>query len=292
MNIEELKIAVVGGDAREKILVQALIEAGGQLLLVGYPQTQGATAVDLETALKAADCVILPMSNTDPEGSVVAVPTGEKIQLSRDLLKLAKPGTPFLIGMAKPKVKAWVQEAELNLVELGELDELAILNAVPTAEGAVQLAMEKLPITISGASCAVLGFGRCGSALSRLLSAMGAETTVAARRPSQLALAKTWGLATCSLYELEEKISSFELIYNTIPALVLTRELLKNTREDVLIIDLASSPGGVDFTAAKELGREAILALGLPGKVAPVTAGKILAEVIPSLLLRLVQSRA
>lgn len=121
---------------------------------------------------------------------------------------------------------------------------------------------------------------------------MGAETTVAARRPSQLALAKTWGLATCSLYELEEKISSFELIYNTIPALVLTRELLKNTREDVLIIDLASSPGGVDFTAAKELGREAILALGLPGKVAPVTAGKILAEVIPSLLLRLVQSRA
>lgn len=83
MNIEELKIAVVGGDAREKILVQALIEAGGQLLLVGYPQTQGATAVDLETALKAADCVILPMSNTDPEGSVVAVPTGEKIQLSR-----------------------------------------------------------------------------------------------------------------------------------------------------------------------------------------------------------------
>ena len=177
-------------------------------MLVGYPQTQGATAVDLETALKAADCVISSHEQYRSGRLGCGCAHRRENPAFSGSLKLAKPGTPFLIGMAKPKVKAWVQEAELNLVELGELDELAILNAVPTAEGAVQLAMEKLPITISGASCAVLGFGRCGSALARLLSAMGAETTVAARRPSQLALAKTWDLPHAVYMSWRKKISS------------------------------------------------------------------------------------
>lgn len=290
MNLEQLKIAVLGGDKREEILAQTLIAKGAQVMLVGYPQMTGAMNLDLQSALKAADAIIAPMSNTDGEGVIWAVPTGEKLQLSGGLLKQVKRGVPFLIGMAKPKVKSWAQEADLTLVELGELDELAIPNAVPTAEGAVQLAMEKLPITIHGSEVLVLGFGRCGSILAKLLAAMGAKTTVAARRKSQLAMARAWGLSTCSLNNLS--LNSFDLIYNSIPALVLTGELLAQTREEVLIIDLASAPGGVDFQAAAQLGREAILALGLPGKVAPVSAGQILSAVVPSLIWELVQSRA
>ncbi len=291
MRIDELKIAVLGGDKREEILVQALIAAGASVMLVGYPKATGAMKAELSSALSAADAIIAPMSNTDPDGVILAVPTEEKIQLSAELLAQAKPGVPFLIGKAKPKVRTWIQRANLKLVELGELDELAILNAVPTAEGAVQLAMEKMPITVQGSRALVLGFGRCGSSLAKLLAAMGAKTAVAARSASQLALVRAWGLASVKLAQLEAEIGQFQVIFNTIPALVLTERLLAKTRAEVLIIDLASAPGGVDFAAAERMQREALLALGLPGKVAPVSAGKILAEVIPSLLCELVQSR-
>ena len=291
MKLAKLKIAVLGGDKREEILVGSLRAAGAEVLTVGYPPVEGATAMSLESAVTIADAIIAPMSNTDDEGFIRAVPTGEKLQLSGELLQKARPETPFLIGLAKPKVESWAKAAQLRLVELGELDELAIPNAIPTAEGAVQLAMEKLPITIHNSRTLVLGFGRCGSILAKLLAAMGAKTTVAARRPSQLAMAQAWNLKTCSLEDLGARIGKFDLIFNSIPSKVLTAELLAKTKAEVLIIDLASAPGGVDFTAATQLKREAILALGLPGKVAPQTAGQILADVIPTLILRLVQSQ-
>ena len=67
---------------------------------------------------------------------------------------------------------------------------------------------------------------------------------------------------------------------NTIPAKILDRELLNYVNSDSLIIDLASKPGGIDFGAAKELGKNVIWALSLPGKTAPITAGNIIYETI------------
>jgi len=88
---------------------------------------------------------------------------------------------------------------------------------------------------------------------------------------------------------LPEEIGRADLIFNTVPALVLTSELLSFTHPQVLIIDLASHPGGTDFQAAQRLNRRAILAPGLPGKVAPKTAGEILARIYPPLIARLLE---
>lgn len=69
------------------------------------------------------------------------------------------------------------------------------------------------------------------------------------------------------ILELPENVRDFDVILNTIPAQVLTREVLDKTKTDVLVIDLASKPGGVDFEAARELNIKTIWALSLPGKV-------------------------
>ena len=82
-------------------------------------------------------------------------------------------------------------------------------------------------------------------------------------------------------FELEQlfvRAGGFPLIINTVPAPVLTREIIGETRRGCLVIDLASQPGGTDFAAAAELSRRAVHALSLPGKCAPVTAGGIIAE--------------
>jgi dipicolinate synthase subunit A len=93
------------------------------------------------------------------------------------------------------------------------------------------------------------------------------------------------GAEAIHLEDLGEVLPDVDVVFNTIPALVLTRELLQKMPQEALIIDIASSPGGVDFQGAADLGIKAILAAGLPGKAAPVTAGRILGRCLPRLIL-------
>ena len=66
--------------------------------------------------------------------------------------------------------------------------------------------------------------------------------------------------------------------------MIINGSMLRQLREDCLIIDLASKPGGVDFESAKRLGRNVIWALSLPGKTAPLTAGNIIRDTINNIL--------
>ena len=92
------------------------------------------------------------------------------------------------------------------------------------------------------------------------------------------------GCEPLTLTRLAEQLNQVAVVFNTIPALVLPAALLQKMAPETLIIDLASAPGGVDFEAAERFRIRAVLALGLPGKVAPLTAGRILATKLPGLI--------
>ena len=92
------------------------------------------------------------------------------------------------------------------------------------------------------------------------------------------------GLGTEHLAQLAGWLCGYDLIVNTVPAQVLGRLELEDVKEDCLILDLASKPGGVDLRAAGELGLTVIWALSLPGKVAPVTAGAAIKSTIYNML--------
>ena len=158
-----------------------------------------------------------------------------------------------------------------------------LLNAVPTCEGAIQIAMEELPITIYGANVVVTGFGKIGELLALMLKNMGANVTVCARRSAQRAKALIHSLHAAPFSYLGECMASADIVFNTVPQQVIKREHLMGAK-DTLIIDLASKPGGVDMDGARDLGVKVIWALGLPGKVAPVTAGNIIKETICNII--------
>ena len=128
---------------------------------------------------------------------------------------------------------------------------------MPTAEGAIQLAMEELPITLHGARVLVIGYGRLGRVLADRLAGL-----------------KGW-------------LCGYDLVVNTVPVRVLREAELADLKPGCLVIDLASKPGGVDFDAAARLGVKAFWALSLPGKVAPVTAGKSIKTTIYNILTEL-----
>jgi len=234
-------------------------------------------------AVVGVNAIVIPLPGLDENGFLHTA-TGECPLLTEEDLRAAPPFSPLFVGFARRPLKHIAANTGLTLVELVNLDDFAILNSIPSAEGAIQLAMERLPITIHGSQTFVLGFGRTGATLARMLAAIGAHTTVVARNPAARARCLEMGFRTLSFEDLPQYIGEADVIFNTVPALVLPQTLLRLVKPDALIIDLASAPGGVDFEAAHHLGIEAFLAPSLPGKVAPKTAGQIFARIVVRLL--------
>lgn len=283
-----VKIAVLGGDDRELELIAGLVTLGATVTVVGFPREKvkhGAfIGKTVEEALRGNEVAILPMPGTDDRGYIRAVYTEEKLRITEQaLLQMASPSM-VIIGTARPFLRQWTEKLGIVLLEIAEMDEVAILNSIPTAEGAIQIAMEELDITIHGCKAVVLGFGRVGMTLGRMLKALGAQVTAVSREPAELARAFEMGLGRLSLADMRKGLLEADVVFNTIPALVLGEEILRHMNPETVIIDIASAPGGTDFEAANNYGIKAILAPGLPGKVAPKTAGRILAEVVPGLI--------
>jgi dipicolinate synthase subunit A len=285
----QIQVAVIGGDVRQLAVVEALIPMAQTIQVYGHSQTAlPNNAIDcarLESALESVNTVILPIGGMNDAGMIRSYQTDQFIDFGRYFNFLAQ-GTLVLTGSMTAK---WLEQAakrELQVVQYAENNTIAILNSIPTAEGAVQIALEQLPITIHGSRVLVAGFGRVGMTVARTFNGLGAKVTVAARRFELLARAKEMGYETVLQPQLALVVAKMQIIINTVPAVVFDRLILAATAPEVLMIDLASAPGGIDFDTAKELGRKAIFAPGLPGKVAPQTAGAILASAIPELIIK------
>lgn len=110
--------------------------------------------------------------------------------------------------------------------------------------------------------------------------------TVCARKFADLAWIRALGYEPLPIVALKDRdaMSEFEMVFNTVPAVILTEEILANLRGECLVVDLASKPGGVDFETARRLGLRTVWALSVPGKVAPITAGCIIRDTILNIL--------
>lgn len=286
--LQGIRIAILGGDNRQVLLAHELAGMGARLKVIGlaglreHPQISIHST--LEDAVFDAQVIILPMPGVNDEGRIYAPQINIPLHLTNEVFQKIPRDALILVGLAKRHLSGLVQASGHHLVEVGELADVAILNSIPSAEGAIQIAMEAVPTTIHNSNSMVLGYGRTGITLARMLKGIGAHVTVVARRPGVLARIEEQGYRPVPFSELSKYIHEAQLIFNTVPALVLDQSLLAKLSTDTFILDLASSPGGTDFMAAAKLGVKAVLAPGLPGKVAPKTAGQILVKVIPDLI--------
>lgn len=279
---QERNFWVVGGDLRQRALARLLRE-DGHTVHVAALEGEGLAAEPLGPGLALAHCVILPLPVTR-QGELLHTPLSREEVTLPQLLDWLEPGQVLCGGLVSAQAEEAAQARGLRLLDYYAREECMVANAVPTAEGAVQVAMEELPFTLHSARVLVLGFGRVGRMTAQRFHALGARVTAAARRYEQLAWARAMGLDAQRLEELAGWLCGYDLIVNTVPARVLGRRELEDTRADCLILDLASKPGGVDLSAAADLGRTVIWALSLPGKVAPVTAGAAIQTAIYNML--------
>lgn len=165
-------------------------------------------------------------------------------------------------------------------IDFFALEEFAVRNAVPSAEGGIYAAMTHSQITIHGSQCLVMGYGRIGRVLVKQLQGLGAHVSVMARKEKDRTWARNEGAKAIGLGDLREQLDRFRFVFNTIPYPLLDLSMLARAREDAILIDLSSPPFGMDLDGAKKLGLSAFRENGVPGRYSPETAAAILLEVI------------
>ncbi|WP_010630901.1 dipicolinic acid synthetase subunit A [Sporolactobacillus vineae] len=282
-------IVVLGGDARQIQVIEKLISLDARISLVGFDQLDrnfnGAAKVAMdELHPEEIDSLILPVSGTDDQGQIETTFSNGTIRLTRDWVEKTPEHCVIYSGIATAFLNQLTKETKRQVIRLFERDDVSIYNSIPTVEGTLMVVIQNTDITIHRARIIVLGLGRTGMSLARAFHALGAQVKVGDREPEHIARATEMGVAAFHLKELEKEVQDNEICINTIPALVLTSRVLSRMPSDSLIVDVASKPGGTDFRYAKKRGIKALLVPGLPGLVAPKTAGRIIANVIAELL--------
>lgn len=286
------KIFVVLGGDRRQISVAARLAAFVQVRVFGLPLQALCDGItyyeDWRDAVSGADALLLPLpaSQDGIRLSCPQMPELPSLSLA-ELLSALSPQTKVLGGRLTPAFKARAEALGIQTFDYCESEEFQLKNAIPTAEGAVEILMRESARTVRGMAVAITGFGRVARALSRLLLAMGAEVTVAARKASALQEAAALGCRTVLLKNSEALrglCHEKHAIFNTVPHWIFTKEILRELPEHQLFIDLASAPGGMDPAIAAVGHVRVIYALSLPGKYAPETAGEIIAETVLSAL--------
>lgn len=142
-------------------------------------------------------------------------------------------------------------------------------NAYITAECALDAALPYMRITLRRCPVLILGWGRIGKCLAELLKAIGASVTVAARKKSDLAMLHALGYDTADIAFLSSSLPHYRLIFNTIPAPILTHDAMALCSPNCVKVDLASTPGMDDD--------DVIIARGLPGLHMSESSGNLIA---------------
>ena len=278
---------IAGGDLRFAALADVLAEEN-RVYAVGFDRNVSMsdkvkTADSVSAIDTRVDCLILPLP-ASADGITVSTPfSGRSISLESLSHTLKETGV-VLGGLVSPEVKKFFTDKNIVVADYAKREEFAVLNAVATAEGAVQVAMEELATTISGRKILILGAGRIAKVLIDVLSGFHAKITVAARKCCDLAWARVYGCESCPMDKIDGILGDFDIIFNTVPAVILDESRLKKISKSCLVIDLASKPGGVDFDTAGSLGVRTVWLLSLPGKVAPITSGRVIADTVNNIL--------
>lgn len=274
---------LVGGDARMRYLAASIAADGYPVCTAGMeklPPCRGAVPAALPELAARSSVIVLPLP-ASRDGKTLFAPFSDAVIPADDALPGLFRNKIVYGGMLRKLTASSPLWKEIDPEDYYLREALALGNAIPTAEGAIGLAIRVYPGTVNGAKCLVTGFGRIGKNLSVLLRAMGAEVHAAARKEEDRMLMRAMGIRPLRFREITER---YDLIFNTVPATVIGPPILNRQTPETCIIELASAPGGIDRAYAAQCGIRIEDGPSLPGLVAPKTAAEYIKESLYNML--------
>jgi len=284
------KILILGGDLRQLTVAKEFKNDGFDVSFYGFDNSTESIPYyiysDLEKGILENDILIMgiPLSR---DNLYLNAPFSKKnIKLS-EITEYSDSKKLLFGGILNSSFKSELKAKNILSFDYGLSEELSVYNVIPTVEGAISIAINETPFTLHGSNILICGFGRIGKILAKSLSSLGVNVTVSARKLEDLSWIDCYGYKKIKTKNIYDNINKFDIIFNTIPSLVIDEECLKRVKKNSVIIDLASGSGGIDFKYAKLLDIKVIRALSLPGKIAPQTAGIIIKNTISNILTEL-----
>lgn len=269
----EKTFAILGGDKRQLALLEQLKEKGHKVHLYGFNNKE--TEEDLNSVLSLSEFIVFPVPISKNKKDLYAPFSARSIPLVEITKnKNLKNKIIFTPGINKDEINYLALKKENKIFKYCT-EEFLAENAKLTAKATLKIIKENLKGKLKNKRTLICGFGRLGKSLSKILKKEFLDLTVSARKDLDFKEIEKLSLKHIKTNEIKEQ-SNYDLIINTIPALIFDEFTLKTTAKNSLLIDLASNPGGVDKIAANKLKINHIHALGLPGRFFPEESAKII----------------
>ena len=284
-----MKFAIIGGDLRIVKLAEMLENDQHTVYVYGLEKSE-----DIKNNTKIIKCDTIRKAIQDVEivigpipfssnGNTVNAPFSDNEITAREMMH-AINAKVLIAGGITPEIYSMANDEYIEIIDIMKREELAVLNTIATAEGTIQIVIENTNKILHGSEVLILGFGRIGKVLARKLAGLSAKVTCAARKDEDLAWIQAYGHGSTHINSIGENLKQYDIIINTVPHMILTKERLENVKQECLLIDLASNPGGMDKKAIKDRNLKFVWALSLPGKVAPTTSAEFIKDTIYNIM--------
>lgn len=279
------KFAIIGGDLRIIKLAEMLANEENEIYVYGLENAEDIKnkpniiqCDSIKKAIQNVEIVIGPIPFSS-NGNTINAPFSDKEITIREMMHVINAKV-LIAGGITPEVYGMANDEYIEIIDIMKREELAVLNTIATAEGTIQIAIENTNKILHGSEVLILGFGRIGKVLARKLAGLAVKVTCAARKDEDLAWIQAYGHKATNINAIGENLSEYDIIINTVPHMILTEDRLQYVKNDCLLIDLASNPGGIDKKAVKDKKLKFVWALSLPGKVAPTTSAEFIKDTI------------
>ena len=162
---------MIGGDLRMVHLAKMMHQDGFEITTYGLEKAeelQNLSGIEKENSLEETiqkSPVIITSIPLSKDGVNVNTPYSDVKVSVKDLFCNCK-GKTLISGKIDT---SWKETKEIKCYDILENEDYQVLNAIATAEGAIQIAMEEFPKTLSGSKILVMGFGRIGKVLAKKL---------------------------------------------------------------------------------------------------------------------------
>lgn len=283
------KFFVLGGDLRSLKLAQMLYEDTNRVYIYGLDGLEETNEIigiekvnSIKDGINKCDIIVAPIPFSK-DGVEVFAPFAQEKILIKDFIISGKEKI-FIAGAIEENIKKDLDYKYKKVFDLIKREELTILNTIATAEGTIEVAINSSDEILQGAKVLILGFGRVAKIVANKFSMLSTAVTCAARKKTDLAWIKAYGYNAIDINDIVYELKNFDIIINTVPQKILGINELKHVNKDVLLIDLASYPGGIDGDVAKNMGVKYFWAQALPGKVAPKTSAVFIKDSIYCIL--------
>ena len=276
-----MNFSVIGGDLRLSKLAKKLADDKNDVYTYGMENAKEIIddkrikkCKNVYEAIEKSNTIIGSIPFLKDGKEMYATFSNNSIELN-DLVEKKYKNKTFIAGSISNNAKEKLEQSYGKVIDIMKEEELVVLNTIATAEGAIDVAIQNTDTIIHGSKVLILGFGRVAKEVANKFHGLSAKVTCAARKSTDLAWINAMGYEAVNIYELQEDLNKYNIIINTVPQMIIDKEEMQYMNKNVLLIDLASNPGGINVEDAQKYNLKFVWALALPRKSCTVKFSRI-----------------